>query len=296
MTLPTLPALTVDQSYVPTTIPALGDTISAATSPLTCGPRTCSSTSPNVVWNNASQLFTVQSLSTDVIGTSTVTLTCSLTNYPAVIAANPTFSLTIPASSCSVNAMTVPTLAALSINQNSSPTIIPAFGDTYSGATSPPTCLARTCTSNNPNVIWNDVSQWFSVQPLITDVAGTPTVTLTCSLASYSTVSAISQSFVLTTATYCVTGNTMISPTLAPLSINQNSAPTPILAFADVLSASTSPPSCGARTCTSNNLNVIWSDSAQGFTVQPLITDVAGTPTVTLTCSLTSYPTVPAIS
>ena len=192
MTLPTLPALTVDQLYVPTTIPALGDTISAATSPPTCGARTCSSTSPNVIWNNASQLFTVQSLSTDVVGTSTVTLTCSLTNYPAVLAANPTFSLTIPASSCSVNTMTVPTLAALSINQNSAATTIPAFSDLFSGATSPPTCLARTCTSDNLNVIWNDASQSFSVQPLITDVAGAPTVTLTCSLANYPTVLAIS--------------------------------------------------------------------------------------------------------
>ena len=84
MVTPTLPPINVPQSYTPTTIAAFGDTTSGSSSPPTCLSRACTSNNPNVVWNNASQLFTVQSLATDVTGISTVILTCSLTSYPAV--------------------------------------------------------------------------------------------------------------------------------------------------------------------------------------------------------------------
>ena len=55
---------------------------------------------------------------------------------------------------------------------------------------------------------------------LTTDVAGTPTVKLTCSLTNYPTVPEISASFGIITATYCVTENAMTVPTLPALTIN----------------------------------------------------------------------------
>ncbi len=79
MIAPVLPPLTIDSTYVPTTILAFGDTYSGTTSPPTCGPRVCFSTSPNIVWDNDSQLFTVQATQYDVPGTSyLVTLLCGL--------------------------------------------------------------------------------------------------------------------------------------------------------------------------------------------------------------------------
>jgi hypothetical protein len=59
MAVPNLPDLTIDQAYVATTIAAFGDTISGSSNPPTCFARTCNSNSPNVIWNNASQLFNV---------------------------------------------------------------------------------------------------------------------------------------------------------------------------------------------------------------------------------------------
>jgi hypothetical protein len=35
---------------------------------------------------------------------------------------------------------------------------IPAFSDIVSGSTSPPTCGDRTCTSNHPNVPWDNAN------------------------------------------------------------------------------------------------------------------------------------------
>jgi hypothetical protein len=89
--------------------------------------------------------------------------------------------------------MTAPTLPSVSINQNYVSTTIVAFGDTISGSTVPPTCLARTCTSSSPNVVWNSAGQLFTVKTLgISDVLGTSTVTLSCFLASYIAVNAMS--------------------------------------------------------------------------------------------------------
>jgi hypothetical protein len=63
------------------------------------------------------------------------------------------------------------------------------------------------------------------------------------------------------------------------------------------VSGATNPPSCLARTCTSNHANVVWDDVAQRFEVKTLnLADVAGTNTVTLTCSLTNYPAIPSAS
>jgi hypothetical protein len=95
------------------------------------------------------------------------------------------------------NTMVMPTTlpTTLSINQLSQPTTIPAFGDTFSGITNPPTCSARTCSSNSPNVVWYSATQLFTVQSLTTDLAATSTVTMTCSLTDFSTVPAISASF-----------------------------------------------------------------------------------------------------
>ncbi len=82
MTVPTLSAMYIDQTYIATTIPAFGDTISGSTNPLTCGARICTSTSLNVVWDSIDQLFTVKTLgAADVVGTFIVTLSCSLDLY-----------------------------------------------------------------------------------------------------------------------------------------------------------------------------------------------------------------------
>jgi hypothetical protein len=117
--------------------------------------------------------------------------------------------------------MIMPTLpASMSIDQFFTPMTIPAFKDSFSGTTDPPTCLARTCSSNSPNVVWDNPTQLFTVQSLNTDLEATTTVTMTCFMTNYPTVSAISASFELTTAAYCVTGNSMIIPTLPDLTID----------------------------------------------------------------------------
>jgi hypothetical protein len=88
ITVPTLRDITIDQTYATTTIPAFGDATSGSYVPLACGLRTCTSDNPNVIWDNAHQQFTVQTLgASDVLGTSTVTLNCSLQNYLGVTAA-----------------------------------------------------------------------------------------------------------------------------------------------------------------------------------------------------------------
>ena len=161
MTVPTSLSLTIDNTYVSTTIAAFGDTASGTITPLACGLRTCTSNNPNVIWDNATQLFTVKTLGAlDVAGIIAVTLTCQLTSYLTVPASSSGFQLTIivPGSCSTGNVMTVSTLPAVNINQFYTSTTIPAFGDTFSGATSPLTCGPRTCTSDNPNVIWDNAT------------------------------------------------------------------------------------------------------------------------------------------
>ncbi len=115
-----LPALSIDQTYVSTTIPALLDTVTELSRIYTngvtnCGVRTCISNNSNVVWDNASQLFTVKTLGAlDVAGVYSVSLTCSLTNYPTVAAQSSAFLLTVI--NCSGATMTAPTFPALSIS------------------------------------------------------------------------------------------------------------------------------------------------------------------------------------
>ena len=165
MTLPTLPSLSISQTYFSTTIPAFEDTYSGSSNPATCGLRTCTSDNPNVVWDNNSQLFTVQTLgASDVVGTYTVTLTCTLNDH-SVSAGSQVFTLTIP--ECTTgNSMTVPTLPSLSISQTLVSTTIYAFGDTISGSSNPLICGLRTCTSDNSNVVWDNISQLFIVKTL----------------------------------------------------------------------------------------------------------------------------------
>jgi hypothetical protein len=147
---------------VSTTILPFKDLLSGTTSPPTCGPRTCSSgNNPNVVWDNANQLFTVSKLPEDVPGTSSsVTLTCSLTSYTAP-PADSTFMLNFSVDCLTGNSITIPSLEPITIDQTYLTTSIPAFGDATSGTTSPPTCGVRICTSSHPNVIWSDDDQAF---------------------------------------------------------------------------------------------------------------------------------------
>jgi hypothetical protein len=90
--------------------------------------------------------------------------------------------------------MTLPnSLPAITFDQNYVSTIISAFGDNISASTVPPTCLARNCMSDSPNVIWDTYNQHFTVQTLgVSDVLGTSTVTLTCSLTSLTAVTPVS--------------------------------------------------------------------------------------------------------
>jgi hypothetical protein len=47
----------------------------------------------------------------------------------------------------------------VTLDQTYQPTYIPAFKDATSGTSNPSTCGARACISNNPNVVWDSVSQ-----------------------------------------------------------------------------------------------------------------------------------------
>ena len=91
----------------------------------------------------------------------------------------------------------------------------------------------------------------------------------------------------------CLTGNSIIIPTLGPITIDQTYPGSLIPAFSDATSGISSPPTCGVRTCESDHPNVIWSDVNQAFSVQTLgASDVIGTLTVTLTCKIASQPTI----
>ena len=96
----------------------------------------------------------------DAPGTSiTVGLTCSLLNYAAVPSLLKSFTLSFSLDCRTGNVMNKPNLPPVSIDQTYIATTIPAFGDAVSGSSNPPTCGARTCSSNNhPNVAWNNAS------------------------------------------------------------------------------------------------------------------------------------------
>ena len=157
MVVPTLNPVTVTPTYPDTDVLAFGDTKSGTT--LTCGARTCSTTgSNNVVWDNTNKKFTIKSLgASDVAGTYTVQLTCSLTSYPTVSSATGSFLLTVATITCGSagNVMIAPSLPDLEVTRDYSETYINAYSDNVSGTTSPPTCGIRICTSDHPNVEWN---------------------------------------------------------------------------------------------------------------------------------------------
>jgi hypothetical protein len=54
--------------------------------------------------------------------------------------------------------MIAPTLNAETVTQNYITKFLEAFKDFVSGATNPQTCGTRTCTSNHPNVPWDNTS------------------------------------------------------------------------------------------------------------------------------------------
>ena len=64
---------------------------------------------------------------------------------------------------CTTNDMITPSLSNVTVGQGYIATFINAFSDTWSASSSPPTCLARTCTSNNSNVVWSNTDQKFTV-------------------------------------------------------------------------------------------------------------------------------------
>ena len=79
----------------------------------------------------------------------------------------------------------------LVVTQNYITTYINAFPDSVSGASNPPSCLARTCTSSHANVVWDDVAQRFEVKTLnLADVCGIYTVTLECKLSNFPAITA----------------------------------------------------------------------------------------------------------
>ena len=90
------------------------------------------------------------------------------------------------------NALIVPILQSVVVTFTYTTTYIYAFKDIFSGATSPPTCLNRLCTSDHANVPWVQNLQRFEVKSLgSANVAGTSKVTLKCSLKSYPTIPAV---------------------------------------------------------------------------------------------------------
>jgi hypothetical protein len=166
MVVPTLNPVTVTPYYPDTDVLAFGDTKSGTSNPLTCGARTCSTTgSNNVVWDNTNKKFTIKSLgASDVAGPYTVQLTCSLTSYPNVSPATGTFLLTVvePITCGSTeNVMIAPSLPDLVVTRAYIDTYINAYSDNVSGTTDPPTCGARICTSDHPNVLWEKIGQKF---------------------------------------------------------------------------------------------------------------------------------------
>ena len=131
--------------------------------------------------------------------------------------------------------MIIPALPDLTIDENFVSTTILPFKDILSGTTSPPTCGARTCSSNNSKVFWEPDNQLFNIDSLSeSEVAGTSTVTITCSLSDFPSVPQQSSSFSLTIVVppSCFSGNTMVMPTLpASMSIDQSTPPATIPAF-----------------------------------------------------------------
>ena len=72
--------------------------------------------------------------------------------------------------------MITPTLTDETVTQNYITKFLEAFKDYVSGATNPPTCGARTCTSNHTNVPWDNTNKRFEIKTLgAADVAGTST-------------------------------------------------------------------------------------------------------------------------
>ncbi len=59
--------------------------------------------------------------------------------------------------------MIAPSLPNLAVTRTYIDTYINAYSDNVSGTTSPPTCGPRICTSDHPNVEWEDVGQIFRV-------------------------------------------------------------------------------------------------------------------------------------
>ena len=73
-----MPDVTVPQTYTTTYINAFPDDYSLRTN-TNCGIRTCTSDHPNVIWDDPTQKFAIQSLgASDVVGTKTAVLTCSI--------------------------------------------------------------------------------------------------------------------------------------------------------------------------------------------------------------------------
>ena len=54
------------------------------------------------------------------------------------------------------NSMIAPSIPAQTVYQTSTTSYIDAFKDYASGTTNPPVCGARTCSSNHPNVPWDN--------------------------------------------------------------------------------------------------------------------------------------------
>ncbi len=203
-----------------------------------------------------------------MLGISTVTLSCSLESYTAMTAASSTFTLTITKDCVTGNAIILPASNNLSIIQTSAAITFPAFGDTTSASSNPPTCGPRTCTSNDFNVIWDYATQLFT---LLYSSSNTPNtsriIQLACSLSNYPSVPLATQSFTLSLIGDCIIGNTMTIPTLPAVSIGETYIATTIPAFGDAISGSTVPQTCGLRTCTSSSPNVVWNHTNQLFTV-----------------------------
>ncbi len=83
--------------------------------------------------------------------------------------------------------MIAPILPDLEVTRAYIDTYINAYSDNVSGTTSPPTCGARICTSDHPNVLWEKVGQKFKVSTKgLGDIVGTSIVTLSCKLELYS--------------------------------------------------------------------------------------------------------------
>ena len=59
--------------------------------------------------------------------------------------------------------MIAPSLPNLEVTRAYIDTYINAYSDNVSGTIEPPECGARICTSDHPNVLWEDVGQKFKL-------------------------------------------------------------------------------------------------------------------------------------